>query len=139
MEQLGVDTIPVAITALYAGLLTVIVIVLGAMVGVHRARTGISILHGDDMVLAAKIRRHANFVESVPLALLLMALIELNGADAMLLHGLGMALIIARIAHPIGLDPERAANPLRGLGAALTTLVLAIAAGVAVYQYLGSL
>lgn len=139
MEQLGLGGLPVPITALYAGLLTIIVIVLGAMVGIHRARTGISILHGDDMQLATKIRRHANFVESVPLVLILMALVELNGAGAGLLHGLGIALVVARIAHPIGLDPDNANNPLRGLGAGLTSLAMAIAAGVAIYQFFGTL
>ena len=71
----------VPITALYAGVLALIVGVLGFQVGSTRSRVGISILHGDDMDLAEKIRRHANFTENVPLALILMAVLELNGCS----------------------------------------------------------
>ncbi len=35
-----------------------------------RGKTGISILHGDNMDLAEKMRRHQIFVEYVPLALI---------------------------------------------------------------------
>jgi uncharacterized membrane protein YecN with MAPEG domain len=117
----------VPITAFYAGLLALIVIVLGALIGPLRLRTGISILHGDNMVLATAIRRHGNFTESVPLALILLGFLELNGASPGLLHGLGIALVVARIAHPLGLKHDNVRNPLRGIGAGGTTLVTLIA------------
>ena len=44
----------VPITALYAGLLALIAIALGAVIGPLRVRTGISILHGDNMELATR-------------------------------------------------------------------------------------
>jgi uncharacterized membrane protein YecN with MAPEG domain len=125
----------VPITALYAGVLALLLGVLGFQVGAARSRTGISILYGDDMELAEKIRRHANFTESVPLALILMGVLELNGASGLLLHGLGIALVVARVAHPFGLHHDNMRHPLRGVGAGVTFLVTTIAALVAIWQF----
>ena len=126
----------VPITAFYAGLLALIAIALGVPIGAMRARTGISILHGDNMELATLIRRHANFTEGVPLALILLAALELNGASPGLLHGLGIALVAARIAHPLGLHHDNVRSPLRGIGAGGTILVTLIAAVMLIWGVL---
>lgn len=125
----------VPITAFYAGLLALISVVLGFQVGLMRLSTGVSILHGTDMVLATKIRRHANFTEGVPLALLLLCIIELNGSGPGLLHGLGAVLVVARIVHPLGLHHDQLRSPLRGIGSGATTLVTIIAALVAIWGF----
>lgn len=127
----------VPITGFYAAILFLILAYLGFQVGAARSRTGISILHDDDLDLADKIRRHGNFTENVPLALLLMLAIELGGASAALLHGLGIGLVAARIAHPLGLHHDNIRHPLRAVGAFGTLLVTLVAAVVAVRQYLG--
>lgn len=129
-------TVPaVPITALYAGLLALIGGALAFSIGPMRLRTGISILHGENMELATRIRRHANFTEHVPLALILLGVLELNGASAGLLHGLGAALVLARIAHPIGLRHDNVRHPLRGVGAGATALVTTIAAVAAIWDF----
>jgi uncharacterized protein len=128
----------VPITAFYAGCLALIAIALTFPIGAMRLRTGVSILHGDDMELAVRIRRHANFTESVPLALILLFAIELNGASAGLLHGLGAGLLVSRILHPIGLRYDDVRHPLRGIGAGGTTLVTGIAALVAIWGFLSA-
>ncbi len=127
--------VPITITAFYAGILALIAVALGFHVGQARLRTGVSILHGDDMELATRIRRHANFIESVPLALILMAAIEIGGARPGLLHVLGAALVLARIAHPFGLHHDNMRHPLRAVGAGVTTLVTAVAAVTAIWQF----
>lgn len=126
---------PIPITGLYAGLLTLVSLWLGFGVGSMRNKTGISILHGDNMELAEKIRRHANFTENVPLALILMAVIELGGAASGLIHGLGGLLVIARICHPLGLHHDNMRHPLRAIGAFGTLLMTVVAAFVAIWQY----
>jgi len=128
----------VPITALYAGILALILGYLGFQVGSTRGRTGISILHGDDMDLAEKIRRHANFTENVPLALILMGALELNGSSPVLLHGLGIALVLARIAHPIGLHHDNMRHPMRAVGAGVTFLVTGVAALAAIWSFVAS-
>lgn len=127
---------PVAITGFYAALLAVIIIVLGAMIGPYRLKVGVSLLYGDDMSLVERVRRHANFTENVPLALILMALIELDGASAGLLHGLGIALVASRVVHPFGIHHDRIQHPARFVGAFGTLIVTLVAAGVAAKQFL---
>jgi hypothetical protein len=123
------------VTGLYAGILALILGWLGFQVGAMRGRTGISILHGDNMELAEKIRRHANFTENVPLALILLAILELNGSSAWLLHGLGVVLVASRVAHPLGLHHDRVQHPLRAAGAGGTALVTLVAALTALWQF----
>jgi hypothetical protein len=120
----------VSITALYAGLLGLVFIGLEIPIGLLRARTGVSLHDGGNKELSVAIRRHANFVEHVPLALILLGLLELDGAGPGLLHGLGIALLLARMLHPFGLDYDQMRNPLRGIGA-FTTMVVILVASVA--------
>ena len=126
----------IPITALYAGLLALVMIGLAIAIGPLRASTGISILHGDNMELATRIRRHANFTEAVPFALILLGALELNGASHGVLHGLGIALVAARIAHPLGLHHDNVRSPLRGIGAGGTILVTLIAAVMLIWGFL---
>ncbi len=121
-------------TALYAALLGLVTIVLQLLVGQSRLRTGISVYDGGDKQLAVAIRRHANFAEHVPLVLILLALIELNGAPKPWIHILGIALLACRIVHPFGLKYDVARVPARGIGAFGTLLVTLAAILVAGWQ-----
>jgi uncharacterized membrane protein YecN with MAPEG domain len=118
----------VPITGLYAALQALLAIALVMPVGRLRARYDVSIHAGGHPDLEVAIRRHANWTEHVPFALLLIALLELNGGSAGLLHGLGATLFLARIVHPLGLDAAVMRRPLRGIGAIATMLVTLIAA-----------
>jgi hypothetical protein len=120
--------IPVPITAIYAALQALLAIALVVPVGRLRTSTNVSLGAGGNPRLETAIRRHANWTEHVPIALLLMALLELNGASAGLLHGLGITLLTARILHPLGLDAANMRRPLRGIGALGTLLVTLVAA-----------
>ena len=126
-------------TALYAAVLVAVGVYLMFKVGMARGKTGISFLHGDNMELAETIRRHDNFVENVPLALILMGIVEANGGNVMLLHVLGVVLVVARILHPLGLHHDRPRHPLRAAGAGATLLVTIILVGVALWQGIGAL
>ncbi len=130
---------PIPITGLYVGLTVILAIILGMRIGMLRGKTGISILDGGDMKVALEMRRHQNLMETAALTLLAMAVIELNGASAILLHGLGIAYIIARILHPIGLKADDITPPLRAIGAGFSTLAMLIASVVAIWQFVSSL
>ena len=82
------------------------------------------------MVLAEKIRRHGNFIEYVPIALILIGVLEINGSSPIFLHVLGVALVAARVAHAQGLYHDNPGHPLRAVGAGGTALVT-VAAGLA--------
>ncbi len=123
----------VPITALYAVILGVIAVVLIGPIGPLRLKKQISMLDGGDPDLTVAIRRHGNFAEHVPLALILMAIVELNGAGGTLLHGVGIVLVLARIAHPLGLKADDLTPKLRlvgAIGTMLATLALIVQAGI---------
>ena len=119
---------PVPITGLYAALQAFVAIALVAPIGRLRGKYDVSIHAGGHADLDVAIRRHANWTEHVPFALLLIALLELNGGSAGLLHGLGAGLLVARVLHPLGLKADTMRAPLRGIGAIGTLLVTLIAA-----------
>ena len=128
-----------AITALYAAILVAINIYLLFKVGAMRGKAGISLLHGDNMELATAIRRHANFLENVPLTVILMGIVEINGGNPLLLHALGALLVLARVAHPLGLFHDRPTHPLRAIGAGVSLLVMIVLGAVALWQAIGAM
>jgi len=126
-----------ALTGIYAVLLALLAQWLTASISILRAKTGISILHGDNMALAERIRRYGNFAENVPLALILMAIVELNQASPTWLHAIGGILLISRIIHPIGIQHDNVKQIFRIIGATGTRLSMIIAMVFIVWTYLG--
>ena len=104
------------ITALYAALCALLIVVLAVRVILLRWSTRAGIGDGGDRRLARAIRIHGNAIEYVPIALVLMLVAELNHAGVALLHGCGVMLIAARIAHAAGLGRHTGATPERMLG-----------------------
>lgn len=111
-------------TALYGALLGLIGVILAGMVGRARSAAKISLGEGSDPRLLEAIRRHMNFVENVPLALILLAAVEINGGGRTWVHVLGGALLVARIIHPFGISVDKANTWQRGAGAGLTFLMM---------------
>lgn len=95
-----------------------------------RGRVAGKIMIGDGGVpaMASGMRAHANFAEYAPIVLILIALIEFARGPSPWLWALGALFVIARIAHPIGMD-RAAPNPFRAGGAMLTFTVTGILAG----------
>ena len=114
------------ITALYAGLLALVYVIISGWV--IRVRVQQKVFAGDngDPVMANAMRVHANFAEYVPLALILLFLAEMQGAPALALHAIGAMLLLARIMHALGMASLPHKSPLRGGGAVLTFVVLLV-------------
>lgn len=119
-------TLPV--TAVYAGLLTFWIIYLAARVGGARRRHGVSLGDGGVTELLHACRAHGNAVETVPLALLLMALAEAIGAPPVALHPLGVALVAGRVIHGLYFFRGASELALRAIGMGLTVLATALLA-----------
>jgi uncharacterized membrane protein YecN with MAPEG domain len=115
------------VTALYGGLLGLLGIAIAVVVGRVRGATGISIGDGGNIELIVAMRRQANFVEFVPLSLILIGLLELNGVGSIAIHALGAGLLIARLCHAIGFRSDESMMIFRQIGAIGSTLLLAIA------------
>ncbi len=107
---------PLPVTALYAALLALVGIVLAGFVGRARVAADVSLGDGGKPALIEAMRRHANFAEFVPLFLVLLAIVELNGAAKWWLHTLGAVMVISRIIHPFGLRYDRMNTPQRMVG-----------------------
>jgi uncharacterized protein len=121
-------------TALYAAMLGLMIIVLRMIVTIMRAKTGISIEHNGNMALAERIRWHGNFIENVPMALILMGLAETGGASPTLLNASGVILIVSRILHPFGLKHDNAKAVLRIVSGVGTTLSILLCIGAILWQ-----
>jgi uncharacterized membrane protein YecN with MAPEG domain len=128
--------IPVPITALYLAIFAVFAGYLAFLPGKIRGADGISIGDGGRPDLLLAMRRHANFVEYVPYFMIMFVALELNGAGALLLNGLGLGMLVARTCHAVGIKADTIQSPLRGVGAGGTLVLTLIAAGVLVYQFL---
>lgn len=126
------------ITGLYAGILGIIILWLCLNVVKFRRGQRVEIGDGGDALGIRHIRAQQNAVEYIPIALILFALVEINGGNPIMMHIVGVVLVFARIIHPVGLVKSKGANFGRFWGTALTWLVLIFLAGFNVGQYIGS-
>ncbi len=106
-------------TALVAGPLLLLVAGLGLVISSRRRREGIGPGMAGDASFIRLQRAHGNAVEHVPLLIVAMLLLELMGGRGALVTAVGVAILVARAAHPAGLV-VRTRHPLHVLGAALT-------------------
>ena len=116
------------ITLLVASLHVLFYLLLSMRVMLHRKAQRIGVGTGGDEVMTRRVRVHGNFAEYVPLALLMLALLALSGVGAGLLWTFGLALLVARVLHAIGLSGSAGYSVGRFSGALLTfALLLAMA------------
>ncbi|KLD73855.1 hypothetical protein Y886_35720 [Xanthomonas hyacinthi DSM 19077] len=123
------------ITGLYAALLTLLILGLAVRVMLIRRRTRIGLGDGGDRSVACAIRAHGNAVEYVPLALMLLLVLELDQTVPLLLHAFGIALLLARVVHAIGLSRAAGNSPGRAVGAGLALVVIGLMALMLLWQY----
>ena len=118
------------ITAIYAGLLALLFVLLSVRVISLRRAGRVGLGDGGDALLARRIRVHGNFAEFVPLGLILIGLSESLGVAPMLVHGLGLALLVGRVSHAWGVSQPNEVLVFRSVGMVLTFGVLVVGAGV---------
>ncbi len=111
----------------YGAIFALLYIGLTFRVIILRNSRGVSLGDGGDPVLVRAIRVHANFIEYVPLALILLTAMEMQRRSLYGLHILCLLLLLGRICHLLAFSRETVARPLRVAGVVLTVLVLAVA------------
>ena len=116
------------VTSLYTALLALWVVVLLARVVRKRWRYRLGEGAGEHRDLAKAIRVHANAIETMPIALLLMVAYELGGGSATLLHGAGLLLVAGRLAHAQGLSRTFGASIGRITGTTTVFIVVGVLA-----------
>ncbi|MEM7100899.1 MAG: MAPEG family protein [Pseudomonadota bacterium] len=123
------------VTLLWAGVLGIMSIALAFSAGSLRGKTGVSLGDGGNPDLLLAMRRHGNFVEFVPLALILMALLEISGLSDVTIHVFGGILVTARVCHALGLKSDTVNSVLRGIGAGGTTLLTVVMSVWAIWRF----
>jgi len=125
------------ITGVYAALAGLMSLALAALVVRARRRYKTSFGTGKEPAVEMAVRVHANFIEYVPLALLLMLLGEVNGVSGAALHGAGILLLVSRILHALGLGRSPGRSFGRFYGTAGTWVVMLLLSGALLATVLG--
>ena len=120
-----------SITAFYAAILALIYVGLSFWVIAGRVTKSTLFGDGGDDSMMRRTRSHANFMEYVPLALVVIGFYEADGGSPTLVRVLLVLLLVARIMHPIGMfaaenTPRQFA--FRGGGIITTLSIVGIAA-----------
>ena len=126
------------ILALYSGILGILLIYLSYNVAGSRKKFKVGIGDGDNRELARAIRVHANFTEYVPIALILLAIFEINRGHAMFAHIAGIALVVGRLLHAYGLAKTVKVSFGRLAGILLTWLVIVGLSGANIYFFIST-
>ena len=115
------------VTPLYAALCGLLLIFLSQRVIRLRRRFKVDLGDGGEPEMRRAMRVQANMVEYAPIALILLALAELQGHAFWLLHGLGVLLICGRLLHAFGVARAPENFRFRVAGMAVTFAAIAIA------------
>lgn len=115
------------ITPLYAALLAFVFIVLSIRVIRIRRRLRVAMGDAGNEELQRMIGVHSNFAEYTPLTLVLILLLELQGAPGVMIHSLGIGLLVGRLAHAFGVSQTPENYRFRAFGMVMTFAVLFIA------------
>lgn len=121
-------------TLLFAGLCALLQCLLTALVIARRTQAGVSLLDGGDKLLIQRIRAHGNFIETAPMALLLLALLEWQGFAQWAVIGFGIMLVVGRVLHAIGIIYSRM-HWARVVGMLMTLFVISIKAVCVLWVY----
>ena len=112
------------ITSIIAAALTIIFIKLSfAVIGLRR-KNKVGLGSGGHEDLERAIRTQGNFAEYVPLGIILIACLELNGAPWWLVATPGIALIVGRLIHAKGMNTPPPDFSKRVLGMQFTFFTL---------------
>ncbi len=123
------------ITALYASLLGLLLVLLSLRVALYRKKNQIGIGTNGDTTLDRRIRVQANLIEYAPIALLLLYFCEIRGVSHIYIHLFGTVLVVARLLHAYGLNRSAGYSLARFLGTLTTFFLIIFLCGVNIVHY----
>ena len=115
----------IPITALFTAFSAILIVPLALQVSIHYVRTGTdqatpNVLQ--DESLRRKTRAHGNFIENIPLGLILLGVVELGGTPDIWVWAMGWTFLGGRIVHAVG-QLTMDGPVLRGVGMIASYLV----------------
>jgi hypothetical protein len=119
----------IEITPLYLGLFLIMMLWFSFRIIKLRRKLRIGLGDGGNAEMLRAIRVHGNFIEQVPMTLLGLVLMELQGMHFIILHILGITLLIARLLHAKGITESSGVSKGRFIGSLITfgiQIILAI-------------
>lgn len=116
------------ITALYAGLTGLLLVYTSIRVTMARVKYKVNAGDGGVPEMLGAIRTQGNLIEYAPMALILMALLEVGGTAPWVLHVLGIAFFVGRLIHA-SVNITAKPGAARGIGATVSWVVI-VAGGV---------
>ncbi len=117
------------ITLMTAGAAAILNLWLALRTGAVRTKAKVSIGDGGNEMLIRRMRAHANFVEYAPFIIILIGLLEFSTGTSLWLWVASALFLVARVAHPLGMDGLPAG---RMIGTLLTFVLLLGLGGYAV-------
>jgi hypothetical protein len=114
-----------AVTAFYAAVLALIYCALSSWVIAGRFTHGILHGTGENADMLLRMRTHANFIEYVPLIVILLGLYEAAGGSAARVRIMLIVLVVARLMHPVGMVAP--ANSLQQYAFRATSVIATLA------------
>jgi uncharacterized membrane protein YecN with MAPEG domain len=117
------------ISSLYASILALVFLFLTIRTVKLRRKFQVAIGDGENQILKRAIRAQGNFCETVPLALILLTLAEINGINPKIIHFCAIILLIGRLSHAFGISQENEKFKFRISGMVMTIssiLILAL-------------
>jgi uncharacterized protein len=114
------------ITIITTIILTILFIFLSVRTIMHRAKTKISLGHGEDQEMLRRVRSHANFSEYVPISLFILFLNEIMQTNFYVLVLISLCMILGRYVHIYALYSEKIKMNARVFGMAMTFTGLGI-------------
>lgn len=122
------------LTMLYAGVLALLLLVISIRVTQARGQEKVFMGDGGNALVLRRMRGQANFIEYVPMTLLLVGFLEMQGAPTWELHALLGTLLFARLLHAYTFSFSTFFVPGRVGGATLTWVVMGLSALLCIWQ-----
>jgi len=114
------------VTALYAAILAGIMIWLSVEVIKQRRKAQVKYADGGVDALQMARSAHSNAVDYVPITLILMALLEYNGAGLWLIHLCGIAFVVGRVLHARSILADKLKGRITGMKLTFVVIVTLI-------------
>jgi len=121
------------ITAMTAGVILIMQIVLAYMVSDTRGKAQTSLGDGGNNMMLKSVRRHGNLAENAGLFIAAFSLLELSRFSPTLLIILCVAFVISRVLHAIGMSQAQSTNVMRFIGGVGTYIIGLVLGGCLVW------
>jgi uncharacterized membrane protein YecN with MAPEG domain len=136
-DAIALQELTVFITPAYAGIFGITLVLLSWRVVRLRNKLQVKMGDGGHTELTAATRAQDNLLEYLPMALILMFMLEVMATSAVAIHALGLLFLLARFLHLLGIREPSGSSMKRKIGTRLTWLMLLAASALCIAAAFG--